>query len=136
MRVRQLDRVRAIQADNKSASSAWRSLGFVVTTTSGEPIGPRNALQSFTRIRSSAGFSRGDIYSLRHSFATYLLLGGTPVEVVSQHLGHARTSITMDVYSHATEEDRLEAIKTGASGYAKRGVQTGNVVSLRRARSS
>ena len=68
--------------------------------------------------------------------ATYLLLGGTPVEVVSKHLGHARTSITMDVYSHATEEDRSEAIKAGASGYAKRGRHTGNVVSLRRARSS
>jgi integrase len=131
-----LAQARAIQTHDEAASSAWLKLGYVFTTASGEPIDPRNALRSFTRIRSSAGFSSGDIHSLRHSFATYLLLSGTPVEVVSKHLGHARTSITMDVYSHATEEDRSEAIKTGASGYAKRGMQTGNVVPLRRARSS
>ena len=131
-----LAQARAIQAHDEAASSAWRNLGYIFTTASGEPIDPRNALRSFTRIRSSAGFSNGDIHSLRHSFATYLLLSGTPIEVVSKHLGHARTSITMDVYSHATEEDRSEAIKAGASGYAKRGRQTGNVVPLRRARSS
>ncbi len=127
-----LDRARALQAADEDSSSAWRDLGYVFTTASGEPIDPRNALRSFSRIREAAGIDDGDIHSLRHSFATYLLLAGTPVEVVSKHLGHARTSITMDVYSHVTEEDRSTAIRSGASGYAKRRKPAGNVVPLRR----
>ena len=127
-----LDRARALQAADEGSSSAWRDLGYVFTTASGEPIDPRNALRSFSRIREAAGIDDGDIHSLRHSFATYLLLAGTPVEVVSKHLGHAKTSITMDVYSHVTEEDRSTAIRSGAAGYAKRLKPEGNVVPLRR----
>lgn len=128
-----LDLARTQQDDDQAASRAWRSTGFVFTTESGEPIDPRNALRSFTRIRNVAGISDGSIHSLRHGFATHLLLAGTPVEVVSKHLGHSRTSITMDVYSHATEDDRSEAIARGSAGFGRRSASnTGKVVRMRR----
>ena len=122
------------QQRDQAASPAWRDLDYVFTTESGEAIDPRNILRSFTRIRKAAGISRGNIHSLRHGLATHLLMNGTPVEVVSKHLGHARTSITLDTYSHATEEDRSEAIQAGLVGYGKRrrGSGTDNVVSIRR----
>jgi hypothetical protein len=38
------------------------------------------------------------LHSLRHSHATHLLAAGTNIKVVSDRLGHASTSFTLDVY--------------------------------------
>jgi integrase len=40
------------------------------------------------------------IHVLRHSHATLLLAAGQPLKVVSERLGHAKTSITLDTYAH------------------------------------
>ena len=40
------------------------------------------------------------VHNLRHTFATLTLRAGTPVQMVSQLLGHSSSSITMDVYGH------------------------------------
>lgn len=40
-------------------------------------------------------------YALRHTHATLSLRAGVPIKVVSERLGHASTSFTMDVYSDA-----------------------------------
>ena len=39
-------------------------------------------------------------HDLRRTHASQLLNAGVPVKVVSERLGHATTSITLDVYSH------------------------------------
>jgi site-specific recombinase XerD len=40
------------------------------------------------------------LHDLRHAFATQLLVAGVHPKVVSDALGHASTTFTMDVYSH------------------------------------
>jgi integrase len=40
------------------------------------------------------------LYDLRHTCATLLLLAGANVKVVSERLGHANVSITLDIYAH------------------------------------
>jgi integrase len=60
------------------------------------------------------------LYDLRHSHATLLLANGEHPKVVSERLGHASVTLTLDTYSHvlpgmqeqATE--RLDAPLTGA----------------------
>ena len=42
-----------------------------------------------------------ELHGLRHSHATLQLAAGTDVEVVSERLGHAQTSTTMNIYAHA-----------------------------------
>ncbi len=39
-------------------------------------------------------------HDLRHTHATRLLAAGQPGKVVSERLGHARVSITLDTYAH------------------------------------
>jgi len=39
-------------------------------------------------------------HDLRHTHASQLHNAGVPVKVVSERLGHATASITLDVYSH------------------------------------
>jgi integrase len=57
-------------------TSAWRAL---------------TAQETGTQIR---------FLDLRHTHASQLLKAGVPVKVVSERLGHATASITLDVYSH------------------------------------
>jgi integrase len=55
-------------------------------------------------------------HDLRHTHATLLLGEGIPVTVVSGRLGHARTSMTLDVYGHVLPAmdtqaaDRFDAV--------------------------
>ena len=40
------------------------------------------------------------LHDLRHTHATLLLADGVPVKVVSERLGHASITLTLDTYSH------------------------------------
>ena len=40
------------------------------------------------------------LHDLRHTHATLLLQAGVPVKVVSERLGHAQISLTLDIYAH------------------------------------
>ncbi|QUI23375.1 tyrosine-type recombinase/integrase [Vallitalea pronyensis] len=46
-------------------------------------------------------------HSLRHTFATYLLDSGVPVRIVSDILGHRRTSTTFDNYIQIINKNRM-----------------------------
>ena len=48
-------------------------------------------------------------HDLRHTHASQLLKAGVPVKVVSERLGHATTSITMDIYAHTLPGMQAEA---------------------------
>jgi integrase len=49
---------------------------------------------------------------LRHTHASALIAGGMDVETLSRRLGHAKSSITLDVYSHLFKpaDDRAVSI--------------------------
>jgi integrase len=61
---------------------------------------PSNDLHNFAEIKGRAGLPRIGVHDLRHTHATFLLLDGVPVTLVSKRLGHAKVSITLDTYSH------------------------------------
>lgn len=48
-------------------------------------------------------------HDLRHTHATQLLKRGVPISVVSERLGHAKASITLDVYSHVLPSMQQQA---------------------------
>lgn len=56
------------------------------------------------------GFDFG-IHSLRHTFATRLLLMGVDLTVVSNILGHSSIAITADIYTHVPQDFKLEAVE-------------------------
>ena len=41
------------------------------------------------------------MHDLRHSYASVALQNGADIHTVSRMLGHARVSITLDVYAHS-----------------------------------
>lgn len=53
----------------------------------------------------SAGLDEITFHDLRHTSASLLIRLGTPVNVVSEILGHSSTKMTLDVYGHYYEGD-------------------------------
>jgi integrase len=49
------------------------------------------------------------VHDLRHTHATLLLANGIPVKVVSERLGHATVTITMEIYQHVLPGMQAEA---------------------------
>jgi integrase len=56
--------------------------------------------REFAKLINAAGVKTIRFHGLRHTAATLALLAGVPVKVVSERLGHSKTSITLDLYSH------------------------------------
>ncbi len=49
------------------------------------------------------------MHSLRHSFASMLIMNGSPVAEVSALLGHSNPTTTLNIYSHW-----FKCVQTGA----------------------
>ena len=47
--------------------------------------------------------------NFRHSLATFLVSRGKDVETIQELLRHAKSSTTLDLYSHAIDASKLEA---------------------------
>lgn len=82
--------------------------GLVVCRPDGTPYPPDQLSAEFHRAARRNGFTIR-FHDLRHSHASLLLRAGTPVNVVSQRLGHAEPAITLNVYSHVLPGMQEEA---------------------------
>ena len=82
---------------------------MVFTTKNRTPIHYRNLLRDFQILLRKAGLPVIRFHDLRHTAASLMLNYGIPVIVVSQRLGHARASITLDVYGHLIPVMQAEA---------------------------
>lgn len=76
-----------------------------------EPIANRAIQQVYSDTVQFAGIQkRGGIHTLRHSFATHLLEGGTDIRYIQQLLGHESILTTMR-YTHVTA-DKISTLKS------------------------
>ena len=66
-------------------------------------------MRSFTLLLKEAGLPHFRFHDLRHTAASLLLNYNIPLIVVSGRLGHARASITSDVYGHLIPSMQDEA---------------------------
>ena len=70
------------------------------------PVDPDAFNHYLRRLAARAGVGRVRVHDLRHTWATLALSRGVPLEVVSERLGHASPTITLNVYRHLLEEER------------------------------
>ena len=92
---------RARQNEERLAwGEGWEDTALVFTLEDGSLIHPTRFSDWFADHSRAAGLPRIRLHDLRHSYATAALSAGIPAKVVSERLGHANVSITLDTYSH------------------------------------
>ena len=87
-------------AEIQKAGEKWRETGLIFTTSTGSAIHPRNLLRNYKALLRDSGLPQIRFHDLRHTAASLMLNNGIPVIIVSRRLGHARPSITLDIYGH------------------------------------
>jgi integrase len=113
---------RARQAKEKlAAGAAWIDDELVFCSELGEPLHPDRFTRTFSAAVRRSGLRPIRLHDLRHTWATLALQAGVHPKVVSERLGHATTSITLDIYSHVQPELDAQAATTVAQLFAADG---------------
>ena len=85
--------------------------GYVFKSLSGGLISRYNITRTLNSMVSRAGIDKKvGPHDLRHTFASELIRNGADIKTVSQILGHANVSITLNIYVHKSDDD-LDKIK-------------------------
>jgi integrase len=83
---------------------------LIFATARGEPINEEYLVKKhFKPLLREAGLPNIRLYDLRHTSATLALTVGVAPKVVSEQLGHASASFTLDTYSHVLPHMQDEA---------------------------
>ena len=91
--------------------------GFIIFTKYGTPMRPNACVNFWGKLMRKAGLEDENgkplfpPYSLRHHCASYMLSNGVNPLSTAKHMGHSRTSMTLDVYGHFLPGD--ESAKEG-----------------------
>lgn len=106
-----LGKHRISQVARQLAAASWADGDLVFCTSEGKPLNPNNLYRNFAAIIARADVPAIRIHDLRHTHATLLLAAGTPIKAVSERLGHAKTSITLDTYAHVLPDMQDRAVE-------------------------
>ena len=83
--------------------------GYAVLTPQGYPVEPRTYQDLFEHVLNYAGLSHINFHALRHTFATRALeLDDVGLKTVSEALGHAKASTTLNMYVHSEDKKKQE----------------------------
>lgn len=106
--------------------SVWQAFDLIFCSEQGTPHTiPNLTYRYFRPILVKANLPRIRLYDLRHSCATLLLSENEHPKVVSERLGHASITLTLDTYSHVLPTmqqgatARLEKLLYGKGGTQK-----------------
>ena len=96
-------------AEQSDWEDGWTDSGYVFTTENGEALDPEDVTRWFRQTVKKSMLPTIRLHDLRHTHATLALQAGVHPKVVSERLGHATVSITLDTYSHAIPAMQEEA---------------------------
>jgi integrase len=94
---------------------------LVFTREDSEHLHPDRVSKMFDRHVRQVDLPRIRLHDLRHTHASLALAAGVNPKVVSDRLGHATVSMTLDVYSHvipALQEDAAATVANLVRGTA------------------
>lgn len=105
--------VAALRALRKQSRRDGEMLVFA--DGAGLHVNPSDVSRRFRQLVAQSGLPRIRLHDLRHTHATLALEAGIHPKIVSERLGHATVSLTLDVYSHAVGHMQAEAAQQIAS---------------------
>ena len=82
---------------------------YVCTWEDGRPVPPKYVNKKMSRLYERLEIPKIRFHDLRHTHASLLLKSKVNIKVIQERLGHSRVSITLDTYSHLTDDMQQEA---------------------------
>ena len=82
---------------------------FILTNTE-LPMDPRKYQKMFQKLLIHARVKKRKFHAIRHTFATRALELGVDIKTLSEILGHANVSVTLNIYAHSLYEQKKAAI--------------------------
>lgn len=95
----------------------------------GLPWGKSHQIRPMREACDAANLRRIGFHILRHTYASQLVMNGTPLQVVSNALGHSDTRITEKHYAHLADSHMNETIRKHLPDIG--GYKADNVVTLK-----
>ena len=99
-----------INNKNQINESEGSEVNLINIRENGTYIQPRVMQHCFRIIHYKLGYKDLDYHSLRHTHATMLLSSGANIKAVQERLGHKKLDLTLDVYTHVTDEMREQTL--------------------------
>lgn len=87
-----------------------RNDNFYILTDTQVPMEPRTFQKLFKRIQNISGVKNRKFHAIRHTFATRALELGVDIKTLSEILGHANVSTTLNIYAHSLFEQKKNAM--------------------------
>lgn len=95
---------------SKKIGDQWIESDRLFTTWCGKPMHPNTPYTFLQRLCETEGIPFKGIHSFRHFVATQAINSGIDIKSVSAMLGHSKTSTTLNIYTHAIENNNSTAI--------------------------
>jgi integrase len=109
------DHRKGLLEERLALGAAYEDHDLVFCWEDGRPVHPHRPTKWLPEIAAELGLPHLSPHGLRHSYSTAALGEGVDIKVLSERLGHANTSITRDLYQHATPAMDREAADSVAS---------------------
>lgn len=106
--IRILQAQRAMNAKLKVIPMEWKDIVFLCRK--GTPVKNSTYDTGLFKCCDRAGIPHFSMHVLRHTFATRCIEGGMKPKTLQKILGHSNIGITMNLYVHITEEEKIREI--------------------------
>ncbi len=105
-----LRRYRLWQLERRlQAGPEWVETGLLFTRADGRAMHPGSVNHELREFTQRHGLPHIHPHQFRHTVASVLIANGTDVLTVSNLLGHADPTTTLETYAHAIDEARRKA---------------------------
>ena len=84
---------------------------FVLAGSSEHYVEPRNYQYHFKEILKRSKVKKYKFHTLRHTFATNCIEAGMDIKSLSEILGHANVSITLNIYVHSSDKAKRKYLE-------------------------
>ena len=95
----------------KQMREKCKKTDFVLTGSSEHYVEPRNYQYHFKEILKRSKVKKYKFHTLRHTFATNCIEAGMDIKSLSEILGHADVSITLNIYVHSSDKAKRKYLE-------------------------
>jgi integrase len=89
-----------LASERRKFGKDYPSHGLLMVNELGRPLHPDTITTRFNRLVDRAGVPHIRLHDVRHTYATLAMDEGVDPKTLSDRLGHANTSVTLQIYTH------------------------------------